>query len=429
MDTLARTARTTVPGGANLQSFGMEEIGELVSRLVGRIPATGLAGARGGDNDYITVRGADGLSIPLAREPGQLLADMGYLHEVVENEQPVEGLEHFEHTKPLRPGDPVLDLLKAQMAAALVPGSPRIALSWPNEWDEEHGEASSYALTNLGPGDWEDSPEDLNLDHLILPITQRDPDRRLAALKRIKVQTLDADGRALSREIAGDKWITAEIDLDDQRYVFHQGRWFNIGGAYRDMLRDKMRRIFAVKSDLSLPAWTKEVKKNGEIGRAVEKVYNEHAATVNDSLICLDRKLLQTEQHPRGIESCDLFGANGELIHVKRLDDSVSASHLFNQALVSAEALRSQSDAKDRLRERIAQQSNGARDLPADYRPRKVILAFGGREATPEALFTFSQVTLHRCAKRLGEMDIDLEIAQIADSDEVLQPGRSNVTR
>ena len=70
MDTLARTARTTVPGGGNLQSFGMEEVGELVSRLVGRIPAEGLTGARGGDNDFVTIRGADGLSIPLGREQG-----------------------------------------------------------------------------------------------------------------------------------------------------------------------------------------------------------------------------------------------------------------------------------------------------------------------------------------------------------------------
>jgi uncharacterized protein (TIGR04141 family) len=420
MDTLARTARTTVPGGATLQSFGMEEIGELVSRLVGRVPATGLTGARGGDNDFITVRGADGLSIPLARDPDGMLADIEYLHDVVEHEQPVEGLEHFEHTKPLRPQDPVLHRLKERLAEVLTPGSPRVALSWPAEWDEEHGEATSYVLQNLGRGDWEDSPEELELDHLILPVAGRDPDKRLAALKRIKVQALDSDGQALSREIAGDRWITSEIDLDGQRYVFHQGRWFNIGGAYLDMLDDRMRRIFAVKSGLRLPDWPREKKKDGTIGRAAEGSYNEHAAKIDGDLVCLDRKLIRTQQHPRGFESCDLFGPNGELIHVKRLDDSVSASHLFSQALVSAEALRSQPDAKSGLRQAIVERSNGTRDLPIDYRPRKVVLAFGGREATPEALFTFSQVTLNRCAKRLGEMDIELEIAEIKYSDEVL---------
>lgn len=148
MDTLARTSRLTVPGGAALDAFGMEEIGEVVSRLVGRIPAAGLAGARGGADDFLTVRGADGLSIPLGREPAGLLADLSYLHGVVETESPVEGLEHFEHTRPLRPGHPALEVLKTRLAEALVPGSERVALSWPAEWEEEHGEADRYLIEN-----------------------------------------------------------------------------------------------------------------------------------------------------------------------------------------------------------------------------------------------------------------------------------------
>jgi len=426
MDTLARTARTTVPGGAGLQSFGMEEIGELVSRLVGRIPGDGLTAARADANSYITVRGADGLSIPLGLEPDALLHDLEFLHGVVENEPPMKGLEHFEHTKPLRPGDPVIERLKVRLSELLVPDSPRLALSWPAEWNEEHGEADGYILKNLGRGDWEDSPEELELGHLIRPVAERDVSQRLSALKRIKVQVLDSSGDPLSRDLAGDKWITAEIDLDGERYVFHQGRWFNIGGAYLEMLQDRVRRIFSSQSNLALPSWPLEIKKGGATGPAAERRYNEHAAEDDRSLLCLDRQLIRTVQHPAGIESCDLLGPAGELIHVKRLDDSVSASHLFNQALVSAETLRSQADAQAAMRERVTQQSNGARTLPADYRPRKVVLAFAGREASPEALFTFSQVTLNRCARRLGEMDIELEVTQIPYSDEVLSDSASN---
>jgi uncharacterized protein (TIGR04141 family) len=192
------------------------------------------------------------------------------------------------------------------------------------------------------------------------------------------------------------------------------------------MLRHRIARIFSSQSSLSLPPWPLEVKKSGKISRASERRYNEQVASKDDSFVCLDRKLIHTEQHPGGIESCDLLGPGYELIHVKRLDDSVSASHLFGQALVSAEALRSQSDAQAAMRDRVVQQSNGARTLPVDYRPRKVVLAFAGRAATPEALFTFSQVTLNRCAKRLGEMDIDLEITQIPYTDDVLEGNAYN---
>jgi uncharacterized protein (TIGR04141 family) len=420
MDTLARTARTTVPAGATLEAFGMEEIGEVVSRLVGRISANGLSGTREGDENYLTVRGADGLSIPLGLEPADLLADLRYLHNVVETESPVEGLEHFEHTRPLLPGHPALEELKMQLAESLIPGSARISLSWPAEWEEEHGEASSYHLTNLGRGEWDDEPDDLALDHLLLPLAQRRIERRLAALKNIHIQAMDASGYPISRSISGDKWITFETDLDGNRYVFHQGRWFNMGGSYLEMLRSRVEKIFAQKSSLILPAWPKEPKKKGGIGIAEEGNYNKHAARCDRSLICLDRQLLKTTQHHRGIEACDLLGPDDELIHVKRLDDSVSASHLFNQALVSADALRRQADAVGQLRWRVQQQSGGTRDISPDFRPTKVVLAFGGREAKPDALFTFSQVTLVRCAQRLGELEIRLEIVEISDSDKVI---------
>jgi uncharacterized protein (TIGR04141 family) len=426
MDTLARTSRTTVPGGAALDSFGMEEVGEVISRLVGRIPATGLTAAQGGTDNYLTVRGADGLGIPMSRSSSGLLSDLNYIHGVIASESPREGLELFEHTRPLRPGDPIIENLRERLAESLAPECSRLTLSWPAEWEEEHGEADSYSISGLGRGEWEDNPDDLELHHLISPLAQKPVQSRLAALKRMRIQALDSDGNPVSRSIAADKWLTFEVDVDQQRYIFHQGRWFNIGGIYLEMLRDKVSKVFDQRSSISLPGWPREENrdksgaKNGKIGPASERNYNIHAAEVDTSLVCLDRKLIRTMQHPRGIEACDLLGPQMELIHVKRLDDSVSASHLFNQALVSAEALRRQVDAMELFQAEVRMQSNGAQEVPSNFRPKKVILAFGGREATSDALFTFSQVTLVRCAQRLAELEVDLEIAEIIESNEVL---------
>jgi uncharacterized protein (TIGR04141 family) len=420
MDTLARTARTTVPSGAALDAFGMEEIGELVSRLVVRIPADGLTGATGNSGDYLTIRGADGLNIPLGREPAELISDLRYLQVVIETESPVSGLEYFEHTRPLRLGHSAIEGLRGQLGQALGSGSTRMSLSWPAEWEEEHGEASSYHLENLGRGTWEGDPEELELEHFTNPLAAKLAEQRLSALKKIRVQAIDSSGHVISRSIPGDRWITFETDLDGQRYIFHQGRWFNMGGTYLDMLRDRVTRIFAHRSNLSLPAWPKEVKKKGDIGPAVEGNYNIYAADQDKSLVLMDKKLLYTRQHPRGIEACDLLGPNNELIHVKRLDDSVSASHLFNQAIVSCEALCRQADALAEFRKRVRDQSSGHQLIAEGFRPQVVVLAFGGRAATPEALFTFSQVTLARCAERLGELNVALEITEIPESDEVV---------
>jgi uncharacterized protein (TIGR04141 family) len=176
-----------------------------------------------------------------------------------------------------------------------------------------------------------------------------------------------------------------------------------------------------VRSDLVLPGWRKEHKKNGAIGQVSEGRYNLNVPGEDSRFVCLDRRLLYTDQHPAGIEACDLLGPNDELIHVKRLDDSVSASHLFNQAVVSADALRRQPDARAMLQERVIEFSGGTRRIPDDFRPHKVVLAFAGRPATSDALFTFSQVTLMRCAARLADLETELEILEISDVDELMR--------
>ncbi|MGW6210893.1 DUF6119 family protein [Streptomyces sp. NPDC055109] len=421
MDTLARTARTSVPSGASLDAFGIEEIGEVISRLVGRISVSGLTAAAGKADSYVTARGADGLSLPLAKDPQNLLADLRYLHNTVENEPPTKGLEHFEHTRPLRPGAPEIDQLQRLLSEALEPGSPLVALTWPAEWQEgDHGEADSYKIRGAGAGR-EEQPDELELRHLLQPLSRHDAATRFEALKRITVQGLNSDGFSISRAIHGDKWITFQTDHEGKRYVFHQGRWFDIGGAYLDLLRQKVTGILAKKSALLVSAWPLEVKPKGNTATATEGNYNLLVPHDDERFLCLDKKLLRTVQHPRGFEVCDLLGPDNELIHVKRLDDSVSASHLFNQAIVAAEALRRQPDTVKKMQEVVRRESGGKRDIPDDFQPAKIVLGFGGRAATPQSLFTFSQVTLARCAQRLAELEVQLEVLEIKDTSKILK--------
>lgn len=63
--------------------------------------------------------------------------------------------------------------------------------------------------------------------------------------------------------------------------------------------------------------------------------------------------------------------------------------------------------------------SHGEREIPADFQVKEVVLAFAGAAAEAESLFTFSQVTLNRCAQRLGELEINLTIATINDSSDI----------
>jgi uncharacterized protein (TIGR04141 family) len=424
LDTLPKTARMSVFGGASLNAFGLEEIGEVVSRLVGKVSARGLSSNQNDREKLITVRGADALGIPLAKHPKSLITDLQLIDDVVEKEKPAPGVEHLENTKPLRPGNPKIKLLNDKLADSLTPQHGRIALCWPSEWDEDIGEASSYEIKGLGQ-QWNGEVDELDLDDLLIPIGNEVIEKRLNRLKSVKIQGKAAGGSTLTRDISGDRWITFETTLDEERFVFHRGRWYNVGGAYLKRLHARIERILAVRTTETIPPWPRmnKIRKRSKepyVGPATEAIYNEKVVAAQHGYYSLDRKFLYTEQHPRGFEACDILTPSNALVHVKRLDDSVSASHLFNQAIVSAEALRRQVDALEKFRELVKQISGGKRLLPPDFRASRIVLAFSGGAVKAESLFTFSQVTLARCAQRLGELEISLEIGEIPDSEEIL---------
>jgi uncharacterized protein (TIGR04141 family) len=419
IDVLPRTAKTSILGGAEFNAFRVEDIGEVLNRMVVSVDSNGLACAKPDRRTWVTVRGADALNLPLGRSPHLLLRDIGFVHAVVERAPVVQGLEFLESTRPLRAEDPIVRDLEDLLESVLSTNDPeRLALSWPAEWDDERGEALQFRFSGFGPAQ-NGTEDDLTLDDLLDRIEIMVQGHKLQSLKKGKIQALNHDGEAVSRSISANRWITFEHDLNGERYIYSRGLWYSVGGSYLDSVRERVALILSQTWQVTLPEWrseTKRRKKTGELYRSLidEGDYNLFVAKDSVDYTCLDKKFLYTNQHPRGFEACDLFGPSGELIHVKNLKDSVSASHLFNQAQVSAEGLKYQPDAIERLGQKISEVSDGVRSLQEGYRPKTVVLAFAGRDASVDSLFTFSQMNLLRCAQRLNAMDIELKVCAIA---------------
>jgi uncharacterized protein (TIGR04141 family) len=163
---------------------------------------------------------------------------------------------------------------------------------------------------------------------------------------------------------------------------------------------------------IELPAWYLPAKRT-------EYDYNCFvAARHRGEYLCLDRN--KSVRDPLGtrspLEICDLLGPGNELIHVKRAIGSAPLSHLFFQGLISAQSLIS---GPARVRERfvatVASLPNG-RELPPDFKPRKVIYAIlleNGKQLTPDTLFPFSQATLAHAARILSTYGIEVEVIGI----------------
>lgn len=339
LDQRSRTDRLSIPSGDHLRGFGVGDFGELVTRLVGKAEISSLTGGE----KSIRIRGADALSVPLGKRPDRLIADLDVLEATLSMPAASE-MEILEQLVAVKNAPDLVDELDRALDAALAdPRNARLGLSWPHERIDENGTPSSFRFTRPGLRSPEAADGIPELDALLAVLG--DGANLLAKLKSTKVQLYrDVEGtEAISAAIPALRWLAVEIDKDGKRYCLYDGRWYLMDQRYAEKLRAQVTTIFDRQPPVQLPGWP---------AGHDEAAYNAHAAKLLGGTL-LDRKLIRTSQHPRGIEACDVLDPEGTLIHVKNLDGSAAASHLIGQALVSADALLYDDEAREAFRQRV----------------------------------------------------------------------------
>ena len=398
----ARIDRNSVPGGQRIEDFVVEEYGEIVSRLVGKGRAPGLTFSTTG-RTHFSLAGADSLAMPVARTATDLMVDLDEIERIADETEPADELRFVEQLRTLKAKDPRQARLAKQLAGDVAAGTARVALAYPFERDDEHGEAEAYRLRV--PGSDTVVVDDLDVALLTDAVGSVPGEQWLEDLARMTIQALadDQGTQVIGRAITANKWITAEVTLDGQHYFYRQGNWYEVGSGYLEFLKGQVADILAEPTPVAMPAWSTAEE---------EKDYNKRVGA-DLGYVVLDRKLVYTTQHPRGIELCDLLGPDNELIHVKKADSSAPLSHLFAQGIVSCEALITDAEARAELRRRVAEERPNQL-LSEDWRPRQVVYAMAlGREITSDTLFTFTQVVLVRSVQQLSRMQVGATVAQV----------------
>ncbi|SNR67990.1 sporadically distributed protein, TIGR04141 family [Haloechinothrix alba] len=403
LDYRSRTDRLSIPSGEHLRGFGVSDFGELVTRLVAKAKIEGLtAGA-----NPLVIRGADALNMPLGRRPDALLADLDLIDSILNLQAPAE-LEVLEQLVAIKNQTKLKDRLESQLARKLAGHDiGRLALSWPHEQIDENGTPSSYRLISAGRehGFVQDGIPDL--DSLLAPLGGLDPEDRLAKLDRMRIVLFrDAEGEeAITSAIAARKWLAFETYEDGRCYCLHGGSWYLMASNYAEKLSRRVQEIFERDPGISLPDWPAD-------GDEDEAMYNTRAAQSLGGTL-MDQKLIHTGLHRHGIEACDILLSEGELVHVKDIDKSAPASHLLAQALVSADALLHDEEARDEFRA-IVERSRG--DVSEMTTPIRSVILGVARKARPisaEDLFTFTKVNLVRHVASLEERGVQVFVVPI----------------
>lgn len=402
MDDRSKTSRASIPLGDGLLGFGIGDIGEAVSRL----SAIAEINTSRASNKPLRVRGADALNLPVGLNPEEVLKDLQELERILKSE-PQDALKMLDQLALVRnPG--TKDQLNSNLLDALENNESRIGISWPHERINENGTPDSWNLKGLKQGrtgrtlqgipEWSDIQEYLSG----FPVEDR-----LNAVGKAKIQLFkDAHGEdAITQDIPLMKWIAFETNLDNSTYCLYDGKWYQIHHDYAQLINTQIRNIFERSSTPpEFPTWNE-----GED----EEAYNIKLATQLKG-VCLDRKLIRTELHPRGIEACDVYLSDGTFIHVKKTESSDLASHLLAQALVSTDAICNDASARLELKKKIKDQKGDNSKLSTI--PVKVILAMhrkNNKRISADELFTFTKVNLIRQVHSLESRGVTVEIIPI----------------
>jgi len=403
LDYRSRTDRSSIPTGERPRGFGIGDFGEIVSQVIGRATIPDLtAGSK-----PVALKGSNALSVPLARERVGLLGDLESIRAVLAKD-PLPDLESLEQFAAVK-NPTVLDELLAGLNEAIsAEGYDRLAMGWPQDRIDEHGPTSSYRLHGAGygkTGPFDDLP---TFDELRSALLERDAEDPVAAASALKVQLYsDAEGdEPASSAIPVLNWLAYETDLKGSRYCLHDGHWYQMDTDYADRLAKRVEKIFDRQSSISLPEWTDEYRD--------EDAYNKLVARSLGGAV-LDKRLIRTDTHRRGIEPCDVLTVDGVPIHVKHIVKSSVASHLIAQALVSTDALTQDSQAREALRARVLEA--GGEPAWLGDRLECVVLGMARRKPlTARSLFTFTQVTLARLDGALAGAGVTVYVVPIVDS-------------
>jgi uncharacterized protein (TIGR04141 family) len=247
-----------------------------------------------------------------------------------------------------------------------------------------------------------------------------------AAVERYRLIGVDSGGDEV------DRWtylecLHFETVHAGATYILDGGSWYRIEQNLVTDVESFMQSLGP--SNLQLP----------DAGRGqIERHYNEMAAERPD-LTLIDRKLVYLMGRS-SVEPCDLLSPQGHLVHVKpRKGGSAPLSHLFAQAVVSAECLLGEPEFQKQFRA-LLQKHDPAfvpmLDDPIRARNFSIVLALitdrPGTAYPARELPFFSKLTLRLAVQRLRNMRFKVYVDGIARTQSVSpaapKPGRKRRT-
>jgi len=413
MDARGRTDENSVTSGEHIRGFGIEQFGEIVSRISGQIAGVPLTFTRDRKRPAHITGSDRSVKLHLANAASGLLEDLQTIEKVCAQPDPLPGLGFIAQVRPINPKSDLAQRLDAHFDTVI--GGPergRLALAVPGECRDRFEFAESFKVTLDGSSEMHD---ELDASQLVAAVRHRPAGDRLPALRAGRVEMFaDTEGAdLLSRKVPADHWLTAEVSEGIVHYFYWQGQWYEIGAEYLATVESRIAELLARAASVTLPPWTKP---SGGGEKHDEDWYNKEIAK-QDGYVLLDRDTIRTTRlRGGGLEIADALGPSGQFICVKKADSTAPLNHLFAQGRVAIETLRYDHEAREKFLAKLQQLAPGH---PLDTSFSTPVLVLGimlkdGIPVTVDSLFAFAKISLLHTATMVEGMGARLEIVSIS---------------
>jgi uncharacterized protein (TIGR04141 family) len=226
-------------------------------------------------------------------------------------------------------------------------------------------------------------------------------------LRHRHIRCNDNDGMTL-KEWSVYRCLYGEIDHNSDSYLLSGGKWYRVT---RDFVSEVNRAY------QQIPMYSEALP---EYNDDSETSYNKRVAESDPGRFALmDRKIVSYGGSKSGLEFCDLYTRQGDLIHVKRYGSSSVLSHLFSQGLISGELFQTEPGFRQKVN----------KALPVDFRmPETDIRPAQGQYQVVFAVVSdvpgdltlpfFSRLNMKHAARRLGGYGFRVARAKISVNEE-----------
>lgn len=390
----ARRRKTQIPSSADLTFFDFDSNSNILTSLTGKVKSEHkelIKNATGGNS----------FKCSCSLESKDLHELLKKLLELYESESYLEVFPSIQNITPV--SDPVI---KSQLNDKLLKSlqekdDDNLYLTVPDIINYEDN-----LLTKFTGLRGKNIYEDVYLENYYSHLEERGTSLNeitIEDLKTHKLQQVD-ENEVVKKGYTLWRCFVFDTKLEDtgKTYHFNDGNWYKIQDDYVASMKAYLDPLCIAQS---LP----------NFDHCNEGAYNK-AIAANDSAnyLCLDTKNISPEGSTQ-IEPCDLYSSpDGQVafIHVKRSTHSQQLSHLFNQGINSAEAIRLIPKSLEKLNELVDSMATNGHTFskPSSDNNFNVVYAIiTHKDASNKSdnLPLFSRISLMRTLKHFKLMNID----------------------